>query len=211
MRRARVALLLSVALLVIVGALTLAHAPPRLLGRGARPEESLGLTTTSATVCQTGETLPGGTSAIRIGLEASFGPKVFVHAYSGSQLLTSGSRGANWTGSSVTVPVKSLQHDSSGVKLCLDVPANSGRLQLWGAQAPAGKAAVGGSGEALPGRISVEYLGSGRGSWWSRAQSVARHIGLGHPIAGTWVALLLAMLTGLVCALVIGLAWRELP
>jgi hypothetical protein len=210
-RQGKVALLLSCVLMVFVGVLTLTGSPPRVLHSGVGPEESLGSTTSSATLCQTGETLPAGVSAIRIGMEASFGPKVLVSAYSGSRLLTTGSRSSNWTGSSVTVPVAPIAHGAMDAKLCIDVPVNSERLQLWGAHAPAGKTAVGGKGEPLPGRVNVEYLGPGHGSWWSRALSVARHIGLGHPVSGTWVALLLAMLTAAVCALVIGLAWRELP
>jgi len=51
----------------------------------------------------------------------------------------------------------------------------------------------------------------GGGSWWSRALSVARHMGIGHAISGTWVALLVAALVAALCALVIRLGWRELP
>lgn len=211
MRQARIALLLSLALLVIVGVLTLTHAPPRILGKGAISEESLGSTTGSATVCQADETLPRDTSAIRIGMEASFGPKVLVRAYSGSRILATGSRRSNWTGSSVTVPITPASHSASDVRLCFYVPANSERLQLWGAHAVAGKTAVGGKGEALPGRVSVEYLGHGEGSWWSRTLSVARHIGLGHSVDGTWVALIFAMLVAAVSALMVGLAWSQLP
>jgi hypothetical protein len=197
--------------MAIAGAITLTQAPPRVLRRGARVEEVLGSTTGRAAVCQAGETLPADTSAIRMGIEASFGPRVLVSAYRGSRRLTEGSRSANWTASSVTVPVRPLGREISNVKLCVNFPANSGLLRLWGASAASGKTAIGGTGQALSGRISTEFLGKGRGSWWSRALTVARHLGLGRSIGGTWIALLLATLMGGVCALISILAWRELP
>ena len=40
----------------------------------------------------------------------------------------------------------------------------------------------------------VEYLRAGHGSWWSRASSVARHMGLGHAASGTWIVFLLIAL-----------------
>lgn len=209
--RAKVALALSLALMIVVVALTLTRSPLRVVRVGAKSKESLGTTTGSATVCQTGETLPASVSAIRLGMEASFGPRVLLRAYSGSRILTAGSRAADWTGSSVTVPVEPLEHAASPVKLCLYVPANSERLQLYGAHAVAAKAAVGREGQVFPGRVSVEYMEPGGGSWWSRALSVARHMGIGHAISGTWVALLVAALVAALCALVIRLGWRELP
>lgn len=211
MRDVKVTLLVSLALVVAVGALTLTRSPPRVVRVSAKPEETLGATTGSATVCQAGEMLPAGVSAIRFGLAASFGPEVLARAYSGSRVLTAGSRAADWTGSSVTVPVGPLEHAVSHVKLCLYVRANSGRLQLYGVHTAVGQAAVGGKGQPLPGRMSVAYLAPGGGSWWSRRLSLARHMGIGHAISGTWVALLVAALVTAVCALVIGLAWRELP
>jgi hypothetical protein len=209
--RAKAALVLGLALMVVVGILTLTRSPLRVARVGVKSEEALGTTTGSASVCQAGETLPAGVSAIRLGLEASFGPKVLVRAYSGSRILTTGSRAADWTGSTVTVPVEPLDHAVSPVRLCFYVPANSERLQLYGAHAVAAKAAVGRDGQPLPGSVSVEYMAPGDGSWWSRALSVARRMGIGHAIGGTWVALLAAALVAVLSALVIGLGLRELP
>jgi hypothetical protein len=210
-KQAQIALILSCALIALVVILTLDQGPPRLIGQGARPEESLGSTSSSARVCQAGEILPAHVSAIRVGMEGSFGPRVVIQAYSGTRLLTEGERPANWAGSSVTVPVRSLTRGVPDVKLCMDIPANSERVRLWGAHTSPRKDALGGNGEALPGRIRVEYLGSSHRSWWSQALSVARHLGLGHPITGSWVALLLAALICIVSALMLGLAWRALP
>jgi hypothetical protein len=208
--RAKVALLLSLALTAIVGSLLLTRPPLRVVRVGAKPERALGSTTGTPAVCQADETLPAGVTAIRVGLEASFGPRVLVRAYSGPRIVTAGSRGPNWTSSSVTVPVHPLEHAVSHVKVCFSVPANSGFLQLYGARAVGRQAAVGREGQPLPGRMSLEYMAPGGGSWWSRALSVARHMGVGHAIGGTWVALLVATLVAAVIALVTALAWREL-
>lgn len=208
---AKIALTVSIALMVVVVALTLTRSSPRVVRAGVRSETTLATATGSAAVCQAGEILPAGVSAIRLGMEVAFGPKVLVRAYSGSRLLTSGSRPAGWTGSSVTVPVEPLEHTASHVKLCFSVPANSGYLQIYGAHIASGETAVGDKGQALPGRMSIEYLKSGGGSWWSRILSVARHMGIGHAVGGTWLALLVAALVATASALVVGLAWRELP
>ena len=205
------ALVLSLALLVIVVALTLTRAPLRVVRVSAKPERVLASTTGTPALCQADEILPGGVSAVRLGLEASFGPKVLVRAYSDSRILTAGSRAANWTSSSVTVPIAPLAHTVTHVKLCVSVPANDGFLQLYGSPTSAQQAAVGGGGQRLAGRMSVEYLAPGGGSWWSRALSVARHVGVGHAISGTWVALLVAALVAAVAAVTVRLAWRELP
>jgi len=210
-RQARWALVLSLALLAIAGALTLTRSPMRVVRVSAKPEHSLGTTTGSIAACQADEVLPGGVSAIRLHLEAPFGPPVLVRVYSGSRVLTAGSRAADWTSSSVTVPVEPLQHSASKAKLCFYVRANSERLKLYGVPAVTANAARAGNGQALPGRMSVEYLTPAPGSWWSRVVPVARRIGIGHAIGGTWVALLAAALVAGAAALLIGLAWRELP
>ena len=208
---AKLALALSLALLLLVGVVTLSHAPLRVMRANPKPQEQIASTTGTPMVCQSGETLPGGVSAIRLDLEASFGPSVVVRAYSGSRVLTEGRRGANWTGTSVTVPVRSLATRVTDVTLCLSVLANGELLHLDGVPTVARQAAVANGGVVLPGRMSVEYLASGHGSWFSRAATVVRHMGVGHAIGGSWVALLALVLVAAASALVVGLAWRELP
>lgn len=211
MRQARVALILSLALIVIVGALTLTRSPLRVVRVSVKPEGALASTTGTPTVCQADEILPRGVSAIRLGLEASFGPKVLLRAYSHSRVLTAGNRASDWTGSSVTVPVKPLGRTVSYVKVCFSVPTNDGLLQLYGVPTGTRQAAVEDEGHPLPGRVNIEYMTPSGNSWWSRAVSLGRHIGVGHAISGTWVALLLATLMVAVISLVIGLAWRDVP
>ncbi len=92
-------------------------------------------------VCQPGEALPAGVSGIRLALWAFYGANVHVRVYKGSQVLTAGSRGADWTSDSVTVPVRPLDHSSSGVTLCFGIGPNSQPISLLGVAAPPSVAA----------------------------------------------------------------------
>jgi hypothetical protein len=213
-----------------VGAVTLTHAPPRVVGVGAPLGEwafpngaFVGETRRDPTVCQANEVLPAGVSAVRLSIWAFFGSRVRVLLYHGTQLLTEGRRGAEWTSDSVTVPVRPVQHAISDVRLCLVLGPNSELLYLLGSKTPPRDAAVYSEGGArtaavpasdavsLSGRVNVEYLAAGRGSWWSRALSVARRMGLGRVYSGTWIALLVAALMTAVGVLAVRLTWRELP
>ena len=228
MRNVSIALAVGIALLAVVGAVTLTRAPPRVVRVGEPGGDVVAGTLARAAidfaVCQPGEALPAGVSGIRLALWAFYGANVHVRVYKGSQVLTAGSRGADWTSDSVTVPVRPLDHSSSGVTLCFGMGPNSQPISLLGVAAPPTSAAsvntasdepspafMAGEHAALPGRIGVEYLAAGTGSWWSRILSVARHMGLGRSYAGTWIALLVAALMAAVGVLAIRLTWRELP
>lgn len=211
MRSAKLALALSLVLMLAVGALTLTRAPLRIVRVSTKSEEILGTTTSSPTTCQPGEVLPSGVSAVRLGIEASFGPKMLLRAYSGSRILAQGARAANWTGTTVTFPIKPLPRTASDVKLCFYIGANNEFLRIYGAPTGAREAATGAGGEPLPGKLKIEYLAPSQGSWWSRVETVARHIGVGRALSGTWLALLLGLLSASVAALMIWLAWWELP
>ena len=215
-------------MLAVVGAVTLTRAPPRVVRVGEPGGDVVASTLAHAAsdfaVCQSGEALPAGVSGIRLALWAFYGANVHVRVYKGSQILTAGSRGADWTSDSVTVPVRPLDHSSSEVTLCYGIGPNSQPISLLGVAAPPAAAAavdtasdepnpafMAGEHAALPGRIGVEYLAAGTGSWWSRILTVARHMGLGRSYAGTWIALLVAALMAAVGVLAIRLTWRELP
>lgn len=224
MRNVTVTLAVGIVLLGAVGALTLTRAPPRVVRVGVR-DERIGLDTTTGdiAVCQTNEALPAGVSGIRLSLWAFFGAQVHVVAYSGSQVLTEGRRGADWTSDSVTVPVRPLDRSSTQVKLCFTIGPNSEPVILRGTSVRlAREAAVltditptaevaAGEKRLLEGRVGVEYLAAGRGSWWSRVLSVARRVGLGRAFSGTWIALLIAALMAAVGVLAVRLTLRELP
>jgi hypothetical protein len=219
------------ALLIAAGtAFALDQAPPQLVRIGApgvkalgpRGGAPLGTTDTGSTVCQPGEILPAKISAIRLSIWAFYGAPIHVTAYKGPTLLTQGSHNANWTGDSVTVPVKPLAHTSTGVRLCFEINPNQQPLQLLGPPTPQAQAArsltasaspahPSPAGErALPGRVVVEYLAPGRVSWFSQVLTLARHLGLGRAYSGTWIVLLVAALMAAVAVLAVRLTLREL-
>jgi len=201
----------GLAVIVAVGAFTLTHAPPRVVRVGEIGHVVAGTVNTGFQLCQANEVLPAGVSAIRLSVAAYYGSRLRLKAFSGGRVITEGSRGPDWTGTSVTVPVKPLSHTISPVRLCLYIGPNSEAIYFFATQTPAQESAVSGSGALLGNRLGVEYLASGHGSWWSRILTVARHMGIGHALNGTWVVLLIAALVGAVGILALRLVLRELP
>ena len=161
-------------------------------------------------MCQPGESLPRETSALRLSLEATVGPRVAVELLVGSRRLDSGTRGSGWTAASVTVPVKPLGLAVSHVTLCFAIAATRVRVGMLGADTPRAQAARLVGGGALPGRVRVEYMRAGHASWLSLARSVARRMGLGRAVAGSWIALLALGLMLALAVAVAGLLLREL-
>jgi hypothetical protein len=224
-----VTLVVGLSLLAAVGSIVLTRSPPRVVRVGVPGgdfnKELLGGGPTDFAVCQPGESLPAGVTGIRLALWAFYGAQLHLRVYSGSRVVTEGGRGANWTSDSVTVPVKPLRHAIANVKLCFAVAPNSQPLQILGLPASnireAASVNVGGSSPTpavagrknvfLRGRMGVEYLAPGTGSWWSRILKVARHMGLGRSYTGTWIALLVAALVLAIGALAVRLTLRELP
>jgi hypothetical protein len=215
MRDVKVTLGVGIALMVVVGALTLTHSPPRVVRVGTRTTNAGPYVTGDAEFCQANEVLPAGVSAIRLSLGAFYGSRVRVKVSSGPLVLAEGRRGADWTGRSVTVPVASLNHSTLHVKLCVAVGPNSEPISVEGIIVSAREMAVWRAGpqagELLGGRVGVEYLAAGQGSWWSRILPVARHMGIGHALSGTWVALLIVAIVAAVGLLAVRLVLRELP
>jgi hypothetical protein len=227
MRKVKVALAVGLALLAAVVAVTLTRSPPRVLRVGVPTGDAgdAGLAggPGRVAVCQPDETLPAGTSGIRLATWAFYGAKIHVRVYSGSRVLTEGSRGPDWTSDSVTVPVKPLQRSVSGVELCFGIGPTTQPVTLLGIHTTTGQAASArgrseptlaaatSTNAVLKGRVGVEYLGAGHGSWWSRVSSVAKRMGLGRAYSGAWIALLVAALMAAAGVLAIGLTLRELP
>ena len=110
----------------------------------------------------------------------------------------------------MTVPVKTPVSTTSRVKLCFKILANSEPVEILGVRTPIREAAVSAKGETLEGRFGVEYLAPGNRSWWSRGLSVARHIGIGRAVSGTWVAVLIVVLASTVATLALWLTSKEL-
>lgn len=158
--------------------------------------------------CQGGEVLPAGSSAIRLSLEATAGPRVRVAVLSGGRTIARGQSAAGWLGDVVTVPLAPLARTVRDVTVCFAFSGAHERVELLGVPGSRG-AAASSDGRALPGRMSIEYVRSGSSSWWSLASSVARRMGLGRAWAGTWVVLLVAILMASAVALGSWLTVRE--
>lgn len=226
-RRAVVTFVVGAIVMALLAAVALSSSPPRVVRISAPGVKALsphggvaiGFDSKAARICQSGEVLPAGVSAERVSVWAFFGAPVHLSMYKGSRLLTQGSRAADWTSSSVTVPVRPLRHAVSGVKACIAMSPNEEPLTFLGAEVPASQDAIlsdpGGGraarvGRPLHGRLVIEYLASSNRSWWSRLLEVARRLGLGRAYSGTWIALLLALMVAAIAALALRAALEDL-
>lgn len=213
-------------ILVLVAAVALTRSPPKVVGVGVpvgdAHDSPLGRDLGDASICQPGETLPAGTTAVRLGMWAFYGAKMHVRVYSGSRVLTEGSRGPNWTSDSVTVPVRPLARRATGVVVCVGIGPNSQPLTLLGVEKPSSEAAsttlgvsaatlaaAGASHQQLGGKLGIEYLSGGGGSWWSHVVAVAKRMGYGRAFSGTWIALLVVALMAAVGVFAVRLTLRE--
>jgi hypothetical protein len=211
MRDARVALAAGLALTAVALGWVLSRSPPTVARSTAPMTDStiFGTSDVPSRICQADETLPGGTTAIRVWLEAVIGPPVTVEALSGARVLTRGGHGSGWTAGSVTIPVQPVTRTVRHATVCVTVGRQREPIGIQGVRTARSLAAIDRQGPLppaphtrtpryrkgpLPGRIMVEYLRPGDGSWWSRAVSVARRMGLGRAGSGTWVALLAIVL-----------------
>jgi hypothetical protein len=209
--RVSLALGAGLALTVVTVAVMLSGSPATLAGTNSVPfVGEVANTNGDASACQASETLPRGTSAIRLSLEAAIGPSVSVQAVSGGRVVARGVRGSGWSGGTVTVPVRPVVSRAvDGVTVCFKLGPTREIVTIEG-QLTKPVSAARGEGKTLPGRMRIEYMRAGRNSWWSLALPTARRLGLGHAWAGSWVALLLATLMGALVALCSWVLLREL-
>jgi hypothetical protein len=186
--RTSIVLAVGLVLIAVVIGVTLGRSPSTLAGtNGAQTENVLAIAEGAVGACQAGETLPAGTSAIRLSLVAIVGARVAVRVLSGSSPLTSGVTGAGWAGSEVTVAVRPLARTVRDVKVCFGFSDLNGEVEVRGEHTHPSVAAVTGSGQHLRGRIRVEYVRAGHASWLSLLSSIARHMSLGRAASGIWI------------------------
>lgn len=203
----RVVLALSLVLLALGVVATLAHSPPlRARTNGVQTSVEFGSVTDGHFgVCQAGEVLPAGATAVRLSLDSVLGPRVTVRIRKDGRLLTSGVRGAGWTAADVTVPLEPLAHTVTGVQTCFGFLARDESVGLIGQRLGRATAAAT---PHDPGLLKVEYLRPGRRSWWSLASEVAEHLGVGHAWSGSWIVPFLIATMAAVVALMSWLALR---
>jgi hypothetical protein len=199
--RTSIVLAAGLVLIAAIVGVTLARSPPTLAGTNGVPAEHLiGVVERPVGACQTGETLPAGTSAIRLSLVSIVGPRVAVSALSAGRVITRGNAGAGWTSSEVTVPVTPLARGVSPVTICVRLSDLNGEVEFKGARTSA-PVAVSEHGERLHGRLRVEYVRAGHSSWTALISEVARHLSLGRAGSGMWVVFCILALALSVVAL----------
>ncbi len=114
MRKVTITLAIGIALIAAASAMALTRSPPQVARVGV-PTGDVKATAAgqgpgrSLDSASPAKRCPAGVSGIRVGMWAFYGAKVHVRVYSGSRVLTEGGRGPNWTGTSVTVPVKPVR------------------------------------------------------------------------------------------------------
>jgi hypothetical protein len=226
MGRPRVVLGAGLSVIVVALVVVLSSSPPAVTRSGAPVIDAFnfGRTSNSSRICQAGEVLPRGATAVRVWLEAVIGPRVEVEALSGGRVIARGTRGPGWTSGSVTVPVAPVPRVASDVTICVNVAHASEPIGLQGVRTAARVAASDRQGPLsrgkahgatyrqgpLPGRIVIEYLRTGDRSWWSLARSVARRMGLGHAGSGALIPLLAIALMLAVAGVMARLLLREI-
>ena len=210
-QRTRVVVVAALVLLGLSLALTLLQSPLNVAAGNKVPgaEVLIASTVRGATYCQRHETLPRDTSAIRVWLDATAGPRVNVNVYAAGHVITKGARGSDWIGSSVTVPVRPLRREALDATVCVSFRLSDETILVQGSATPPSQAAYSEK-RALAGRMWIEYLRPGGRSWLSQISAVARRMGLGRAAAGTWVALAAFALLACALALSLRLLFREL-
>ena len=208
--RIKIVLATGLSLTAIAVFIALLHSPSTVaLTNGVQPSTLLVAATGDAGACQRGETLPARTSAIRLQIEATTGPRVSVEVLQDGRIVTQGTKGTAWYGSTVTIPVRSFDRTLTHTTVCLQLSALSGEVALYGATTKRTIAATA-NGRPLPGRLRIAYLRSAHQSWWSLAGSVIQHMGLGRPASGTWIVLPIAALAAAAIAVGSWILTREL-
>jgi hypothetical protein len=206
----RVALAIGLTLVAIAVALVLSSSPVRIVATNGVPVRAVVASTHGpASVCQHGEALPAGTSGLRLSLGTALGPRVTVEAIAAGRVLSSGTRGSGWAGGDVTVPVEPVRHAAADVTVCVTLGHSREMLSVLGQRSRRARRAPSTTGRPRW-RMRIEYLATGRGSWWSQILPVARRIGLGRAPSGTWIVLVLAALMATVTMLASRLCMREL-
>ena len=207
MRSVRTALAAGLALVVTFGVLVLSRHPLVVLARNSTTGNStLAVASNNAAACQGDERLPADTSAIRLSLWALTGPAIELRATAAGHVITSGERGSGWDGETVTIPVRAVSAPTA-VSICFAVPtAGVEHVTLLGSATGPAAAAYTGTGQSLPGRVRIEYLGDGHSSWLALVPSVASHMALGRAWSGSWVVfgvvIMMLAVTGLVSRLI---------
>jgi hypothetical protein len=137
----------------------------------------IGASSVPTTVCQPEETIPAGTTAIRVSLLSLLGPRLTLTARAGNQVITTGELGYGWTGAVIAIPVARVENTYRHATVCIAMAKRQQLVNLRGFTTKLAPAVTNG-GQVLPGRMRFEYLRPDRSSWLGLALPTARTIGL---------------------------------
>jgi hypothetical protein len=137
----------------------------------------IGETAVPTTVCQPEETIPEGTTAIRVSLLSLLGPRLKLVARAGGQAITTGELGYGWTGAVIAIPVARVESTYKHATVCISMAKRQQLINLRGFDTKFAPAVTEGN-EVLPGRMRFEYLRPDKSSWLSLARPTARLMGL---------------------------------
>lgn len=208
--RIKIVLAGGLALVAVAALVTLLRAPMTVAStNGVQPSSTLVSAQSDAEACQAHETIPAGTTAVRLQIVATTGPRVAVEIRHAGHTLTRGAQSAAWFGGAVTVPIDTLDNAVANATTCFQLRDLSGIVQALGTPTRAGVAARA-NGKPLPGRVSITYLRSGRRSWLSLADGVVWHMELGHAIGGSLIVVIIAVLAATAIAFGAWTVTREL-
>lgn len=211
MRSVQITLAAGLAVIVVVVVGVLSQHPLVVLAMNSGSTNAvLALPWKEGGVCQAGERLPRGTTAVRLTVNGAFGPEVTLRAIAGTRILTSGEQHSGWTGQTLTIPVHRVSRAAAHVRICVVTGHVTEGVALVGSDTGAAVAAHTYKGQALPGRLGIEYLGNSDSSWLARASSIAGHMALGRAWSGVWVVFLVAGLMLAAATLASWLAFHEL-
>ena len=176
--RIRVAIAIGLALTIVAVSVSLARSPLVRAGTDGTPlPTEIGANAVPTTICQGEETLPAGTTAIRVSMLSLLGPKIKLVASAEGQTVTTGELGSGWTGSVVAIPVHRVVGTHAHAKVCISLAKRQQLVNLRGANTKFSPAVTEGK-QVLPGRMRFEYLRPDNKSWLSLALPTARRIGL---------------------------------
>ncbi len=176
--RIQIAIAVGLTLTAIAVGIGLSRSPLVLAGTDGTPlPDEIGATAQPTTICQPEETIPQGTTVIRVSLLALLGPKLKLTATAGGRPVTSGELGYGWTGAVVAIPVRRVARTYAHATVCVAMAKRQQLVNLRGANTKFAPAVSEGT-QVLPGRMRFEYLRPDRSSWLSLALPTARRIGL---------------------------------
>ncbi len=176
--RIRITIAIGVALLAVAVGVALVRSPLVRAGTDGTPlPTEIGATSVPTTVCQGEETVPAGTTAIRVSMLSLLGPRLKLVARSGGQLVTRGELGYGWTGAVVAIPVTRVLGTHPHTTICVSLAKRQQLVNLRGANTKFSPAVTEGK-QVLTGRMRFDYLRPDSRSWLSLALPAARRLGL---------------------------------